>query len=109
MKNNLSERKRITSSRKMLKKKTDVLVLIALLTGIAIATNSCEADKVNANSETRTITESNFSGIIIKDASNINERVSLGDYRPEEDSTSFVKRTIRNNNLVRTLKKKKGR
>ena len=46
MKNNLSERKRITSSRKMLKKKTDVLVLIALLTGIAIATNSCEADKV---------------------------------------------------------------
>ena len=109
MKDNKSEKRRITSARKMLKKKIDVLSLIAILTGVSIAFNSCEVDKANAKSDVETINEYDFSDIIIKDASNINYRVSLGNYKPEEDSTSFSKRTIRNNNLVRTLKKKKGR
>ena len=102
-------KRRITSSRKMFLKKIDVLVLMGLLAGVTIAANSCEIGKVKTKDVNHTSIESEYSDIIITDASNMYERVSLDDYKPEEDSTAFVNKHIKNNNLVRTLRKKKGR
>lgn len=113
MKNN--DKKRIIYAKRLLTKRLKVLKFIAFVSITSLVASSCELDQVNENSDARTSTIIDFSDIINndesnkKDDSNKNYDISLCDYIAEEDSTSFCNKYIRNEGIVRSLKKKKGR
>ena len=95
------------------KKRVRKAELAALMSTLIVASEIQSVNTSFANDNTSI--EYNFSDIINTDDTlayeNDSRRIvtSLDDFKVEEDTTAFVKRHIKNNNLVKSLKRKKGR
>ena len=99
-----------TKEYERLKRRKDIglLILVGSLLVGADYIDYRNSFKEEENSESYNVenTYVNYKGISFEDY-NFRTYLERDPFLPSEDSTSFVKRTIKNDNLVRKLKKKR--